>query len=197
VCRGRGESRSCCHSQGWPLCLGEGCESQGPVPAQRRDCMVNGLPYGTGQTEPGSWELILSPEFPTNCEPCVSNQRGAPLDLAVGSSSSCAVCPPGACYPQPSSRPPVHPPSSGLSWPLGVAGHTEPEQGASPHPLWVTLRPKTSHLVGAKVGRSKTWPWETGRPACPKKHADHTLPLVRFRAGNRALGEKRRPVRVT
>lgn len=50
--------------------------------------MVNGLPHGTGQTELGGWELILSPEFPTNCELCVSNQRGAPLDLAVESPSS-------------------------------------------------------------------------------------------------------------
>lgn len=76
--------------------------------------MVNGLPHGTGQTELGGWELILSPEFPTNCELCVSNQRGAPLDLAVESPSSCAVCPPGACCPQPSSQPPRAP---AVFWP--------------------------------------------------------------------------------
>lgn len=69
--------------------------------------------------------------------------------------------------------------------------------GASPHPLWVTLSPTTGHTVGAKVGQSKTWPWETGWPACPRNHADDTLPLVRFRAESRALGGKRRPGRVT
>lgn len=52
---------------------------------------MNSPPYGTGQTELGSWEFILSWEFLTNCELCVSNRRGAPVHLAVGSSSSRAV----------------------------------------------------------------------------------------------------------